>query len=87
MVFIITIQSFIKILVYYKKNLDLLESSYTLKIMKQIIEQLIVPLLNAIEKYNSRFESPSLLAYNIDWFTNCNWLTQITAFKRLADYK
>ena len=29
---------------------------------------------------------PSLLAYNVDWFTHCNWREQIVAFKQLDIY-
>lgn len=29
---------------------------------------------------------PSLLAHNISWFTNCDWVTQMTAFKRISRY-
>lgn len=29
---------------------------------------------------------PSLLAYNVDWFTNCNWRDQLLAFKQMDIY-
>lgn len=29
---------------------------------------------------------PSLIALNIDWFTNCNWREQIAAFGQLSNY-
>lgn len=29
---------------------------------------------------------PSLLALNIDWFTNCNWREQLIAFKQIDIY-
>ena len=29
---------------------------------------------------------PTLLAYNMDWFTNCNWIERLVAFKRVNDY-
>jgi hypothetical protein len=30
--------------------------------------------------------TPSLLAYNIDWFTNCTWLEQLISFKQIDTY-
>lgn len=29
---------------------------------------------------------PSLLAINIDWFTNCSWVEQLIAFKQIDEY-
>ena len=29
---------------------------------------------------------PSLIAMNMDWFTNCNWREQMTAFGQLGNY-
>jgi hypothetical protein len=29
---------------------------------------------------------PSLLAINIDWFTNCNWREQMNAFGQFGNY-
>lgn len=29
---------------------------------------------------------PSLLALNVDWFTNCSWLHQLIAFKQIDIY-
>jgi len=29
---------------------------------------------------------PSLLALNVDWFTNCNWRDQLIAFKQIDIY-
>lgn len=29
---------------------------------------------------------PTLLALNIDWFTNCNWREQLVAFKQMELY-
>jgi hypothetical protein len=51
-----------------------------------IVEQLLVPILNYIEKRKYRHESPSLLAHNMVWFTNCSWLEQTTSFKQLSGY-
>lgn len=55
--------------------------------MKQAIEPLLVCILDAIERHKSKNESPSLLAYNIGWFTNCNWFSQINAFKQTELYR
>lgn len=30
--------------------------------------------------------TPSLLAYNVHWFTNCNWVEQLVAFDQINDY-
>jgi hypothetical protein len=30
--------------------------------------------------------TPSLLCYNIDWFTNCGWVEQLIAFDRISYY-
>lgn len=29
---------------------------------------------------------PSLLAINVDWFTNCNWRDQMAAFGQMSNY-
>lgn len=29
---------------------------------------------------------PSLIAYNIDWFSNCTWIDQLIAFKQIDQY-
>lgn len=55
--------------------------------MNKAIEQLLVCIANAIEKYNNKDTSPSLLAHNIVWFTNCGWVEQITAFKQIDIYR
>jgi hypothetical protein len=34
----------------------------------------------------SQPELPSLLAHNIIWFTNCNWISQLEAFKQTSLY-
>jgi len=31
-------------------------------------------------------EAPSLLSYNMSWFTNCNWISQLEAFKQTSLY-
>ncbi len=31
-------------------------------------------------------ETPSLLSHNIVWFTNCNWISQLEAFKQTSLY-
>lgn len=31
--------------------------------------------------------TPSLLAYNVDWFTHCNWRDQLIAFKQIDIYR
>jgi hypothetical protein len=62
--------------------------------MKQILESLadmILDLMDSIERsYNvitcKPKPMPSLLAYNVDWFTHCNWREQIVAFKQLDIY-
>lgn len=30
---------------------------------------------------------PTLLALNVDWFTNCNWREQLIAFKQIDIYR
>lgn len=30
--------------------------------------------------------TPSYLAHNIAWFTNCSWLEQISAFDQLSEW-
>ena len=29
----------------------------------------------------------TLLALNVNWFTNCNWRDQLIAFKQIEDYR
>ena len=31
-------------------------------------------------------EKPSLLAYNIVWFTNCSWVDKLISFKHIDRY-
>jgi hypothetical protein len=62
--------------------------------MKQILESLAdmaLDLRDSIERsYNVITRKPqpvpSLLAYNVDWFTYCSWREQIVAFKQLDIY-
>ena len=62
--------------------------------MIQAIHALTDMLLDTVEgierAYNAilrkRQPKPSLLAYNIDWFTHCSWREQIVAFKQLDIY-
>lgn len=30
--------------------------------------------------------TPSLLAYNVHWFTNCSWIEQLWAFQQIDMY-
>lgn len=62
--------------------------------MKRALESLVDLLLDIVEgterAYNAIIRKPtpvpSLLAYNVDWFTHCNWREQIVAFKQLDIY-
>lgn len=50
-----------------------------------MFQDIILALIDTIKDYK-RKQQPSLLAYNIDWFTNCTWLEQIYSFKHINDY-
>jgi len=50
-----------------------------------MFQDIILALIDTIKHYK-RQQQPSLLAYNIDWFTNCSWLEQIYSFKQLDKY-
>jgi len=62
--------------------------------MIQLLQSLTDMLLDTVEglerAYNAITRKPkptaSLLAHNVDWFTNCNWREQIIAFKQLDIY-
>lgn len=45
--------------------------------------------LEGLYRYITRqpLSEPSLLALNVDWFTNCNWIEQLIAFKQMDIYR
>lgn len=45
--------------------------------------------LEGLYRYITRqpLSKPSLLALNVDWFTNCNWIEQLIAFKQMDIYR
>ena len=55
--------------------------------MKKAIEHMLVYILDTIEQYNNKDKQPTLLAYNIAWFTDCSWLSQINAFRQVDLYR
>jgi hypothetical protein len=62
--------------------------------MKQLLNSLTDMFLDTIEGIDRAYSTitrkpkpqPSLLTYNVDWFTNCTWIEQIIAFKQLDIY-
>ena len=62
--------------------------------MKQLLQSLADMFLDIVEGIERMYNAitrkpkpvPSLLAYNMDWFTHCNWREQIVAFKQLDIY-
>lgn len=59
-----------------------------MNIMINWLLYLVLELVEACERLNpfkKKFE-PSLLAYNVVWFTNCSWLEQLYCFKELDQY-
>jgi len=56
--------------------------------MKHYLYLLTEALILAIAEfpYVHKKITPSLLALNIDWFTNCSWLSQLIAFKQIDAY-
>ena len=62
-----------------KKGIQLLVEAFILYFSREN------PLFNRKKKLE-----PSLIAINIDWFTNCNWREQLSSFKQMDlyyDYK
>lgn len=49
-----------------------------------LIEALILAIVEF--PYFRKKVDPSLLALNIDWFTNCSWVDQLLAFKQIDYY-
>ena len=56
--------------------------------MKHYLHLLIEALILTIMEfpYCRKKVSPSLVALNIDWFTNCGWVDQLLAFKQIDHY-
>jgi hypothetical protein len=58
--------------------------------MKQIINAFIQMTLDSLYGFHYLINKPktetSLLAYNVNWFTNCSWLEQLYCFKQLDGY-
>jgi hypothetical protein len=50
-----------------------------------ILQDTLYGIIDWLKSYK-RKKNPSLLAYNIDWFTNCTWLEQIQAYKQIYLY-
>ena len=38
------------------------------------------------QSFSQNKRTPSYLAYNVVWFTNCSWIGQLQAFKQLERY-
>ncbi len=59
-----------------------------MKLCKHALIDLILDLMEGIEGLkqfitNKSKLTPSLIAYNINWFTNCSWCEQLIAFKQI----
>ncbi len=37
--------------------------------------------------FRRKASNPSLLALNIDWFTNCTWVDQLISFQQIDRYR
>lgn len=58
-----------------------------MKFIKRLFLEIIFFIQNYLnDNFNKKVKNPSLLAYNIVWFTNCSWLQQIIAFDQLFLY-
>jgi len=49
-----------------------------------VMEMLILSIVEF--PYFRKKVEPSLLAVNVDWFTNCSWIEQLLAFKQIDQY-
>jgi hypothetical protein len=62
--------------------------------MKQPLHSIIDLFLDICEGIDNLFNLitrkpkpiPTLLAYNVNWFTRCNWMEQVIAFRQLDIY-
>jgi len=43
-------------------------------------------LSDAYKRLFCKNPTPSLLAYNVSWFTNCGWIEQLQAFQQIDMY-
>ena len=50
-----------------------------------VVEMLVLAVVEF--PYFRKKVDPSLLAINIDWFTHCNWVDQLLAFKQIDIYR
>ena len=50
-----------------------------------IFQDFILSIVDTYKHYKHK-PKPSLLAYNIDWFTNCTWVEQLYSFKQINEY-
>ena len=63
--------------------------------MKYIYQLFIDTMFEAVQQFKQLHclvtrkskPEPSLLALNVDWFTNCNWRDQLIAFKQIDIYR
>jgi hypothetical protein len=54
--------------------------------IKAIISMMLDSMFGIYYALTSRNVKPTLLAYNVDWFTNCSWVEQLESFKQLDHY-
>jgi hypothetical protein len=57
-----------------------------MNLLLYIIAEWFADIINYFSKLGKPKPVPSLLAYNIDWFTHCNWRDQVLAFKQMDLY-
>lgn len=60
--------------------------------LSQIFAELAIDAIEYIERLYQLITrqpqpKPTLLALNINWFTNCNWREQLIAFKQIDIYR
>jgi hypothetical protein len=51
-----------------------------------IVERIILSFTEDFPFRKRKKYNVSLLAHNVDWFTNCSWMQQLIAFKQLDRY-
>jgi len=57
-----------------------------MKLLLHLICEWLYDKIIILKKIKQPKHPPSLLAYNVTWFTACTWVDQLIAFKQIDNY-
>ena len=57
-----------------------------MKLLLHIVVEWFADAVSYFMQFGRPKPVPSLLALNIDWFTNCSWVDQLLAFKQIDEF-